>query len=125
MYQDWNTHHDWSVKNAIVDLLVRLKENIKGISGNLLSPLWGNKTIGPASQMLLTGVRLHVHLRLRLHHIQRWHRNMVAVTSGYNSHCWKSSMLLLVRNIYLVGGGWHVSAPPCLEKFSNFLELYI
>ena len=76
MYQDWNTHHDWSVKNAIVDLLVRLKENIKGISGNLLSPLWGNKTIGPASQMLLTGVRLHVHLRLRLHHIQRWHRNM-------------------------------------------------
>ena len=105
MYQDWNTHHDWSVKNAIVDLLVRLKENIKGISGNLLSPLWGNKTIGPASQMLLTGVRLQVHLRRRLHHIQRWHRNMVAVTSGYNWHCWKSSMLLLVRNIYLVGGG--------------------
>ena len=65
MYQDWSTHHDWSVKNVIVDLLVRLKENIKGISGNLLSPLWGNKAIGPALQTLLTGVRLHVHLRRR------------------------------------------------------------
>ena len=53
MYQDWNTHHDWFVKNAIVDLLVRLKGNIKGISGNLLSPLRGNKAIGPASQTLL------------------------------------------------------------------------
>ena len=62
MYQDWNTHHDWSVKSAIVVLLVRLKGNIKGISGNLLSPLRGNKAIGPAMQMLLTGVRLHVHM---------------------------------------------------------------
>ena len=66
MYQDWSTYHDWFVKNAIVDLLVRLKGNIKGISGNLLSPLPGNKAIGPASQTLLTGVRLHVHLRRRL-----------------------------------------------------------
>lgn len=23
------------------------------------------------------------------------------------------------------GAGWHVSAPPCLQKFSDFLELYI
>ena len=66
MYQDWSTYHDWFVKNAIVDLLVRLKGNIKGISGNLLSPLPGNKAIGPVSQTLLTGVRLHVHLRRRL-----------------------------------------------------------
>ena len=62
MYQDWNTHHDWSVKNAIVDLLVRLKENIKGISGNLVSPLQGNKAMGPSLQTLLTGVRLNIHL---------------------------------------------------------------
>ena len=66
MYKDWNTHHDWSVKKAIVDLLVRLKGNIKGISGNLLSSLWGNNAIGPASQTLIAGVRLHVHLRRRL-----------------------------------------------------------
>ena len=39
MYQDLSTRHDWLVKKAIVDLLVRLKENSKLTSGNSLSPL--------------------------------------------------------------------------------------
>ena len=34
VYQDLSMHHDWPVKNAIVDLLIKSK----GITGNLLSP---------------------------------------------------------------------------------------
>ena len=37
--QDLSTRHDWSVKKAIVDLPIRVKENSKRASGNLLSPL--------------------------------------------------------------------------------------
>ena len=36
-------HHDWHVKKAIVDLPIRLKENSKHISGNLLSPMGTQK----------------------------------------------------------------------------------
>ena len=39
MYQDLSTCHDWPVKNVIVDLPIRLKGNLKCISGNLLSLL--------------------------------------------------------------------------------------
>ena len=39
MYQDFSTRHDWPVKNAIVDLPIRLRENSRRVSGNLLSPL--------------------------------------------------------------------------------------
>ena len=35
--------HDWSVKNAIVDLPVRLTGNTKSISGNLLRLLGAQK----------------------------------------------------------------------------------
>ena len=58
MYQDSSTCHDWPVKNAIVDLLMRLKGNSKCISGNSLSPLGPrNKNFGAASQALVTGVK--------------------------------------------------------------------
>ena len=58
MYQDLSAYHDWPVKKAIVDLLMRLKGNSKCISGNSLSPLGArNKNFGAASQTLLTGVK--------------------------------------------------------------------
>ena len=34
MYQDLITRYDWPVENAIVDLPIRLKGNLKGIAGN-------------------------------------------------------------------------------------------
>ena len=57
MYQDLSTRHDWTVKKAIVHLPIRLKGNLKRISGKLLSPLAAqNKDIGATLQTLLTGV---------------------------------------------------------------------
>ena len=55
MYWDLSIHHDWPVKNATVDLPIRLKRNLKYISGNSLI-LSGaqNMDIGATSQMLLT-----------------------------------------------------------------------
>ena len=67
VYQDLTTRHDWTVKKAIVDLPIRLKGNLKRISGKLLSPLGAeNKDIGAASQTLLTGVRLRLRRRLNI-----------------------------------------------------------
>ena len=58
MYLDVSTCHDWLVKKAIVDLLMRLKGNSMFISGNSLSMLGPlNKNFGAASQTLLTGVK--------------------------------------------------------------------
>ena len=34
VYHDLSTRHDWTVKNAIVNLPIRLKGNSKRISGN-------------------------------------------------------------------------------------------
>ena len=39
LYQDLSTPHDWPVEKAFVDLSIRMKRNLKSISGNLLSPL--------------------------------------------------------------------------------------
>ena len=59
--QDLSTHHDWPVKNAIVDLSIWLKGNLKSISGNLLSLLAAqNKDISAASETLLMGYRFHL-----------------------------------------------------------------
>ena len=59
VYQDQSRRHDWPVENAIVNFPIRLKGNLKHISGNLLSLLGAqNKYIGAASQALLTGVSL-------------------------------------------------------------------
>ena len=44
-YQDLSTRHDWPVKNAFVDLPIRLKGNLKRTSGNLLSLLGAQKRI--------------------------------------------------------------------------------
>ena len=54
MYQDLSMHHDWSIKNSIVDLPIRLEGNLKQIFGNLLS-FWApqNKDISAALQMLI------------------------------------------------------------------------
>ena len=41
MYQDFSTCHDWPVKNAIVDLPIRMKVNSKHRSCNSLSLLGG------------------------------------------------------------------------------------
>ena len=41
VYQDLTTLYDWCIKNAIVDLPIRLKGNAKRISGSSLSPLGG------------------------------------------------------------------------------------
>ena len=65
MYLDVSTCHDWPVKKAIVDLLMRLKGNSKCISGNLLSPVGGpEQGFRAASQTLLTGVKLRLRRRL-------------------------------------------------------------
>ena len=65
MDQDLSTRHDWPVKKAIVDLPIRLKGNLKPISGNSLGPMGTeNKYFGAASQTLLTGVRSRLRRRL-------------------------------------------------------------
>ena len=49
MYQDLSTHHDGSVKKAIVDLPIQMKGNLKRSPGNLLSLLRAhNKVISTA-----------------------------------------------------------------------------
>ena len=54
------------LKKAIVDLPIRLKGNLKRISGNLLSSLGAQtKDLSTASQTLLTGVKLPLQRSLR------------------------------------------------------------
>ena len=62
VYQDLSTWHDWPVKNAIVDLPIRLKGNLKRISGSPLSP-WRTKKQG--SRRCCADVTIRVNLRLR------------------------------------------------------------
>ena len=58
MYPDLSARHDWSVKNAIVDLPIRLKENLKCIP---VSPLGAqNEDMEAASRTLLSGVKLRL-----------------------------------------------------------------
>ena len=53
MYQDLSTCYDWPVKKSIVDLPIRMKENTKHTSGNLVSLLVSqNKDIGTALQTI-------------------------------------------------------------------------
>ena len=57
MYKDLSMHHDWPVKKAIVDLLIKMKGKLIHTSGNLLSQLGGyDKDMGAAAQTLLTNV---------------------------------------------------------------------
>ena len=53
------------IKNPIVDLPIKMKENSKRTIGNSLSP-WGaqDKGMGAASQTLLTEVKLRLRRRL-------------------------------------------------------------
>ena len=63
MYQDLTMHHDWPVKKSIVNLPIRMKGNLKRISGtsNLLSLLGSqNKDLGAASQMSPMVVKVHL-----------------------------------------------------------------
>ena len=54
MYQDLSMHHDWSIKNSMVDLPIRLEGNLKHSFGNLLS-FWApqNKDISVALKTLI------------------------------------------------------------------------
>ena len=57
MYQDLSTRHDWPVKNAIVDLPIKMKGNSECCSSHSSNPLVAqNKDMGAALQMLLTEV---------------------------------------------------------------------
>ena len=54
-------HHDWPVEEAIVNLPIKIKGNLKCTSGNLMSLLRAQSNdISTASQMLLTNVKLHL-----------------------------------------------------------------
>ena len=65
MYQNLSTRHDKPVKNAMVDLPMKLKENSKRSSGNSLSSLGAqNKDIGTALQTLLIETKLRLQRRL-------------------------------------------------------------
>ena len=65
MYQDLSTRNDWPVKNAIVDLPIRMKGNSKQTSSSALNPLGAqNNDLGAASQTLLTKVTLLLRRRL-------------------------------------------------------------
>ena len=60
-----STHHDWPVKNPISGLPIGSKGKMICTSSDLLSLLGTqNKDLGAASQVLLTGVRLHLRHRL-------------------------------------------------------------
>ena len=66
MYQDVGTHHDWPVKNAIVQLPIRLKKKKEMHFCYLVESIGAqNKDIGAASQMLLTKVKLRLPCRLQ------------------------------------------------------------
>ena len=65
VYQDLSVRHDWPVKNAIIDLPVKMKENSKCCSSNSSNLLAAqNKEISAALQMLLTKVKLCLRCRL-------------------------------------------------------------
>ena len=65
VYVNLSTRHDWPVKNAMVDLPIKMKENSKRSSGNSLSPLEPqNKDIGTALQTLLMEIELRLQRRL-------------------------------------------------------------
>ena len=58
-------HRHWPVKNAIVELPIRMRGNLKRPSGNSLSLLGAqNKDRGAAKQMLLTEVKLNLQCKL-------------------------------------------------------------
>ena len=61
VYQDLSMHYDGLVKKAIVDLLIRMKGNLKHTSGNWLNHRGAkNKDFSSASQALLTKFLLHL-----------------------------------------------------------------
>ena len=60
MYEDLSMRHDWPVKNAIINLQIRMKGNLKRTSSNSLNPSGAqNRDLGAASQMLPSELRLN------------------------------------------------------------------
>ena len=58
-------HHDWPVEEAIINLPIKMKGNLKHTSGDLKSLLRAQSNdISTASQMLLTNVKLHLWCKL-------------------------------------------------------------
>ena len=117
MYQDLSTHHDWPVKKAIVNLLIRLKGNLKCISGKLLSPLRAeNKDFAIALQTLLTGVRLPLQCRLantdtffKTINLNQCWTGRVHVNGGLsNTHKWTPLALVVVKRVSIgTNGQWY------------------
>ena len=65
VYQDLSMHQHWPVKNATVELPIKMRGNLKRPSGNSSSPLGAqNKDLGASTQMLLTEVKLHLRCKL-------------------------------------------------------------
>ena len=132
------------VKNAIVDLTVRLKENTKCISGNSLSLLGAqNRHNGAASQTLLTEVKLRLRRRLPLQRSTRHLRNekvmgakirpaMISgmVTRDSPFSCWPtchvSMILATVPEVFakVKGTGSRISACSLIKLlFSNLSSI--
>ena len=57
VYWDLSTNHDWPVKNAIANLPIGLKGNVRRISRNLLSPWGQNKDIGTEHRCYSLGLK--------------------------------------------------------------------
>ena len=65
VYLNVSTRHNWTVKNAMVDLPMKLNENSKRSSGNSLSWLGAqDKDISTALQTLLIEIKLRLQRRL-------------------------------------------------------------
>ena len=81
VYNDLSARHDWPVKNAIVDLPIRMKGNSKCTYDNSFSPLGAqNKNLVTALKVLQT-VLTKVKLRLQ----RRLARPLVPVKIGINA----------------------------------------
>ena len=81
VYNDLSARHDWPVKNAIVDLPIRMKGNSKRTYDNSFSPLGAqNKNLVTALKVLQT-VLTKVKLRLQ----RRLARPLVPVKIGINA----------------------------------------
>ena len=75
MFQDLSTWHDRPVKKAVVVLPIRLKENSKHTSCNSFESVVAQyKDLGPASETLLTGVKLHFYSSINNEEKSAWEK---------------------------------------------------
>ena len=85
VYQDLSMHYDGLVKKAIVDLLIRMKGNLKHTSGNWLNPSGSQEQgfqlclAGITNQVFITSVASHAHI---LRHSPHNHSSPTNVLGG-------------------------------------------